>query len=122
MRDSDKDISWKIFAIYLGILGLMLLGKTAFGQNIVVTHFNAGWNNPNKVKYIGDLTDCDLVYVDIAVAPKLQKKHNIIVVPTVIIYKEGKERKRFQADISFSMKATKCEMQNFINQLVKEDF
>jgi len=122
MKNSDKDISWKIFAIYLGLLGLMLLSGMAIGQNVVVTHFNAAWNNPNKVSYIGDLTDCDIVYVDIAASPKLQSKHDISVVPTVLIFKDGEERKRFKADISFSMKATRKEMQNFIDELLMEDF
>tara|TARA_R110002167_G_scaffold145172_1_gene336076 strand:- start:40 stop:369 length:330 start_codon:yes stop_codon:yes gene_type:complete len=109
-----------MFAIYL-ILILMLIVSSSSGQ-IVVTHFNAAWNDPNKVSYIGELTDCDIVYVDIAVAPKLQAKHEIVVVPTVVIFKDGEEMKRFQADISFSMKATRKEMQAEIDELLMEDF
>jgi hypothetical protein len=112
--------SIKMFAIYL-ILILMFIVSSSSAQ-IVVTHFNAAWNDPNKVSYIGELTDCDIVYVDIAVAPKLQKKHEIIVVPTVVIFKDGEEMKRFQADISFSMKATRKEMQAEIDELLMEDF
>jgi len=100
---------------------LLLLSSTAWGQ-IVVTHFNADWNSPNKVSYIGELTDCDIVYVDIAVAPILQAKHEIVVVPTVVIFKDGEEVKRFQADISFSMKATRKEMQGIIDELIMSDF
>ena len=99
----------------------MLLANTSFSQ-IVVTHFNAAWNDPNKVSYIGKLKDCDIVYVDIAAAPKLQAKHEIVVVPTVIIFKDGEEVKRFQADISFSLQATRKEMQLFIDELLMEDF
>jgi len=100
---------------------LLLISSTAWGQ-IVVTHFNADWNSPNKVSYIGDLTDCDIVYVDIAVAPVLQAKHEIVVVPTVVIFKDGEEVKRFQADISFSMKATRKEMKEIIDELLMSDF
>jgi|TARA_R110002126_G_C10095305_1_gene465518 thiol-disulfide isomerase/thioredoxin len=100
---------------------LLLISSTAWGQ-IVVTHFNADWNSPNKVSYIGKLTDCDIVYVDIAVAPILQAKHEIVVVPTVIIFKDGEEVKRFQADISFSMKATRKDMQGIIDELIMSDF
>ena len=100
---------------------LLLISSTAWGQ-IVVTHFNADWNSPNKVSYIGDLTDCDIVYVDIAVAPILQAKHEIVVVPTVVIFKDGEEVKRFQADISFSMKATREDMQEIIDELIMSDF
>ena len=99
----------------------MLIVSSSSGQ-IVVTHFNAAWNDPNKVSYIGELTDCDIVYVDIAAAPKLQTKHKIVVVPTVVIYKDGEEVKRFQADISFSMQATKEDMQDVIDELLMEDF
>ena len=94
---------------------IILLAAFSFNASsqIVVTHFNAEWNDPNKVAYIGKLTDCDIVYVDIAKSPKLQEKHEIIIVPTVVIFKDGEEVKRFQADISFSMKATRKEIQAY---------
>ena len=100
---------------------LMAFSLNASSQ-IVVTHFNAEWNDPNKVSYIGKLTDCDIVYVDIAKSPKIQEKHEIIIVPTVVIFKDGEEVKRFQADISFSMKATRKEMQAVIDELLMSDF
>ena len=115
------DSSWKIFSMYMLIILFMLLANASYSQ-IVVTHFNADWNDPNKVSYIGKLTDCDIVYVDIAKAPKIQKKHNIVIVPTVVIFKDGEEVKRFQADISFSMKATRKEMQSVIDELIMSDF
>jgi thiol-disulfide isomerase/thioredoxin len=117
----NPDPSWKLFLGYMFIIVLMLLSSGAFGQ-VVVTHFNADWNNPNKVSYIGDLTECDIVYVDIAKSPKLQEKHEIVIVPTVIIFKDGDEVKRFQADISFSMKATRKDMQGVIDELIMSDF
>tara|TARA_R110001583_G_scaffold143069_1_gene295177 strand:+ start:288 stop:614 length:327 start_codon:yes stop_codon:yes gene_type:complete len=106
----------KILSILFTVFSL-----TATSQ-IVVTHFNAEWNDPNKVAFIGKLTGCDIVYVDIAKSPKLQEKHEIIIVPTVVIYKDGEEVKRFQADISFSMKATRKDMQEVIDELLMSDF
>jgi len=106
----------KILTILLAVFSL------SASSQIVVTHFNAEWNDPNKVSYIGKLTDCDIVYVDIAKSPKIQEKHNIIIVPTVVIFKDGEEVKRFQADISFSMKATRKEMQEVIDELLMSDF
>jgi|TARA_R110002072_G_scaffold1285_3_gene10415 hypothetical protein len=101
---------------------LFLICSSAISAQVVVTHFNAAWNDPNKVSYIGKLTDCDIVYVDIAKSPKLQTKHEIVVVPTVVIFKDGEEIKRFQADISFSLKATRKEMQGIIDELLMSDF
>jgi len=106
----------KILTILLAVFTL------SASSQIVVTHFNAEWNDPNKVSYIGKLTDCDIVYVDIAKSPKLQEKHEIIIVPTVVIFKDGEEVKRFQADISFSMKATRKDMQEVIDELLMSDF
>ena len=117
----QPDVTWKIFGMYMLIIFLMLFANASYSQ-VVVTHFNAAWNDPNKVSYIGKLTDCDIVYVDIAAAPKLQAKHEIVVVPTVVIFKDGEEMKRYQADISFSMKATRKEMQDFIDELLMSDF
>jgi len=91
-------------------------------SQIVVTHFNAEWNDPNKVSYIGKLTDCDIVYVDIAKSPKIQEKHKIVIVPTIIIFKDGEEIKRYQADLSFKMLATRKEIQEFINEQIMSDF
>ena len=117
----QPDVTWNIFGMYMLIIALMLFANASYSQ-VVVTHFNAAWNDPNKVSYIGKLTDCDIVYVDIAAAPKLQTKHEIVVVPTVVIFKDGEEMKRYQADISFSMKATRREMQDYIDELLMSDF
>ena len=104
------------------LLILFVAFSLSVSSQIVVTHFNAEWNDPNKVAFIGKLTGCDIVYVDIAKSPKLQEKHEIIIVPTVVIFKDGEEVKRFQADISFSMKATRKEMQGVIDELLMSDF
>ena len=114
-------ITWKIFCSYLLLLLLILICNTSSGQ-IVVTHYNAGWNKTNDVKWIKNLEDCDIAKVDIVKQPKFQKKHKIVVVPTIIIFKDGEEVKRFQADISFSMKATRKELQDIINEQLMSDF
>tara|TARA_R100001015_G_C4634386_1_gene200810 strand:- start:5114 stop:5491 length:378 start_codon:yes stop_codon:yes gene_type:complete len=117
-----KDPVWKIFLSYLIFLCFMTLSSTAFGQ-ITVVQYNAGWNDANKVTWLNKLSDVDKVkYVDIATDIKAQKKHEIVVVPTIIIFKDGEEVKRYQADISFSMKATKEEIQEDIDELLMEDF
>ena len=109
----------KIFGIYLLVLLFILLANASFGQ-IVVTHFNAEWNEPNKAEWIGDLEECEITYVDIANSPKIQKKHKVTVVPTIIIFKDGEEMKRWEADLSFKMSATIEELQEYINELIKD--
>ena len=115
------DVTWKIFSMYMLIIFFMLLCSGAFAQ-IKVTHFNAGWNKANDVKWLNKLSDCNITKVDIVKKPKQQKKHKIVVVPTIIIFKDGEEVKRFQADISFTMKATRKELQDIINEQLMSDF
>ena len=51
-----------------------------------------------------------------------QKEHKIAVVPTIIIFKDGEEVARFQADLSFKMVATKEEVQEEIDNQLMSDF
>ena len=99
----------------------MIITSTSHGQ-IVVTHFNAAWNDPNKAEWGGELEECEVAYVDIAKNPEVQKKHEVVVVPTIIIFKDGEEVKRWQADLSFKMIATREDLQEYIDELLMEDF
>ena len=112
---------WKIFGFYLLIILFVLLCGSASAQ-VTVAHYNAEWNKANDVKWLNKLSDCDITRIDIVKKPKQQKKHKIVVVPTIIIFKDGEEVKRFQADISFSMKATRKELQDVINEQLMSDF
>ena len=73
----------------------MLFCSNTFAQ-ITVTHFNAEWNSVNKVEWFEKLDDCDLAKVDIVKEPKLQDKHKIVIVPTIIVFKDGEEIKRYK--------------------------
>jgi len=100
----------------------MLLCNVSFAQ-IEVKHFNAGWNNANDVSWFMDLEDCKTKgYADIAKSPEEATKHKIAVVPTIIIFKDGEEVARFQADLSFKMVATKEEVQEEIDNQLMSDF
>ena len=104
------------------LLLLMLFSETTFAQ-ITATHFNAGWNEANGVSWFMDLEDCRTKGItDIAKHPDDAKKYKIAVVPTIIIFKDGEEAARFQADLSFKMLATKEEVQEAIDDLLMSDF
>ena len=113
------DPVWKLFISYLLILLLTICSASA---QIVVTEFNAAWNAANGVDWLEKLSDCDLTKVDITKETALQQKHKIVIVPTIIIFKDGEEIKRFQADLSFKMLATKKELQGVIDEQIMSDF
>ena len=100
---------------------LMLFSSAIFAQ-IEAKHFNAGWNETNNVAWFMDL-DCKTKgHTDIAKNPDAAKKYKIAVVPTIIIFKDGEEALRFQADLSFKMVATKEEVMEAIDELLMSDF
>ena len=117
--------TWKIFSVYILVIILMLICGTSFGQNICkedvcVVEFNAGWNESNSVNYLDSLTDCGIVKINIDKGD-WQKKYNIVVVPTIIVF-NGKEVERFQADLTFAMKATKEDIQDIVDEILLEDY
>ena len=123
-----KHTTWKLLGGYILMLLFILMCNTANGQDltisktgITVVNFNANWNEANAVKWVKNLDDCKIKYCDIATDTKAGTKYEIVVVPTIVIFFEGEEVKRFQADISFSMKATKEEVQEKINEILMED-
>ena len=104
------------------ILLLLFLPLLGFSQ-IEVVHFNAEWNSANGVPWIMDLEDCRTIgLTDIAKNPDEAQKHKIAVVPTIIIFKDGEEVARFQADLSFKMQATREEVQEEISNQLMSDF
>ena len=116
---------YKIFSAYLLMLFFMLVGSNAFGQKICkedvcVVEFNAGWNESNGCSYLEKLTDCGVKRILIDKGD-WQKEYGIVIVPTIIVF-NGKEVKRFQADISFKLLATKEEIQEVIDEIIMSDF
>ena len=109
------------------LLILLLLPFLTYAQSspcdadVCVVQFNAGWNSSNDVEWVGNLKDCEVQYIDIAANADAQNKYEIVVVPTIIVF-NGKEVKRFQADISFAMKATKKEVQAVIDEILMDQF
>ena len=120
--ENQSDVAWPQYIMYLLLMVMVFFASTAFGQ-IKITHFNAGWNKANDVDWFMDLEDAKTIgYTDIANDTEAQAKHKIAVVPTIIIFKDGEEVARFQADLSFKMLATRKEVQEEIDNQLMSDF
>jgi len=116
------NINWPTRVIYMLVIVLMLSVSLCFGQ-IKVVQFNAEWNKANDVAWINKLKDCKSIsYIDIGKQTKAQSKYKIAAVPTIIIFKDGEEVARFQADLSFIMVATREEVQEEIDNQLMSDF
>ena len=111
----------KKLLILLLLLPILAYTQSPCDADICVLQFNAGWNSTNNVEWLEKLKDCEIKYIDIALDPGSQKEFEIVVVPTIIIF-NGEEVKRFQADISFAMKATKNDVQEVVDEIIMDQF
>ena len=108
--------------VYVLIMIFVFISATTFGQ-IKVIQFNAEWNKINQVPWVQKLEDCKTIsFIDIGKNTDDAKKHKIAVIPTIIIFKDGEEVARFQADLSFKMVATREEIQEEIDNQLMSDF
>ena len=120
--------TWKLFGGYLLLLLLMIMSSSANGQSpcggsgLCVTQFNAGFNTANKVPWVVKLSDCDNKFIDIQKDTKAAGAYKIVVVPTIVIYNEGEEVARFQANIMMQMEAKQTEIQEKIDEILMDSF
>ena len=108
------------------LLALLFLPFISFSQSIpgeglIVADFNAPFSN-SKCTYLDKLDDCEIVKIDISKNTAAQGKHKIAVVPTLIIFYDGVEKGRFQANIMMKLEATQDEGQEKIEEIIMEDF
>ena len=109
---------------YYGIawlLGLLLSQSPLYSQSVNLNSFekiqlvkleecavvqvNASWNYKNRLA-IEKLKDCYIAEVDLAnrqIGAVIQKEWKVKVVPTIIIFKNGTEVKRFEAGVSMKL-------------------
>ena len=119
--------TWKLMAGFILILLLMLVSSSAKGQtyncdeDICVVEFNASWNETNNVTWLHNLTDVETKRILIDKGD-WQKDFSIVVTPTIIIFVDGEEKKRYQANIMMVMEVTHEEVQGKIDEIIMEDF
>ena len=116
----QTDINLKTYAVYVLLMVFVFFSSMAFGQMKAV-HFNAEWNEANKVEWFEKLSDVKKEHMDIG-SGKCKDEYKIAIVPTILILKDGEEVARFQADLSFKMLATRKEIQEKIDEILMSDF
>ena len=111
----------KLSYLLLVLIALLFFCYGMCCGQVSVVHFNSAWNADNNFD-ITVLKDCDVDSVVICTNPELQEKHKIKSVPTVIIFDEDEEIKRFEANIMMQLEATKKDIQKEIDRLYLTKF
>ena len=127
-----KYTTLKLFTLFCIVLLCLIMCSSVKAQDntkfcnedICVVQFNAGWNEVNGIYCLIKLTDCGIATIIIdenKITQAQQKDYGIIVVPTIIVF-NGEEVKRFQADLSFKITATREDVQEVIDEIIMEGF
>ena len=119
------------------ILALLLICLSAYGsveyltngnfnskisKGIVVVEYWAEWNNANKFKELNQLKDCTVYRACIAKCSDAASEYGIKAIPTVIIYDNGEEIKRFSPNIMLQLEASGIDVQSAIDEIVLNKF
>ena len=112
----------KILLVLL-FLGLCLIAKSQDipQDGLAVVEFNAPFSG-TKCEYLEKLSDCETSRIDISKNAKIGPENKVVVVPTLIIFQDGEEVARFQANIMMKLETTKDEVQEKIDEILMEDF
>ena len=91
-------------------------------KDVVAVEFWAEWNKANQFNELNKLKEASKYRVDIMHCTKLQAEYSITAVPTVIIFDNGVEKERFNANIMFQLEADKKTIQNSIDTIILNKF
>jgi len=95
---------------------LLLLSLSAYGQNALV-HINAEFNKSNDW-YGLEVVDGIKVYSGyLETNLAIKEKYNITKVPTLILYRDGKEIERWEAGLDMKLHIKANEVQDKIDTL-----
>ena len=91
-------------------------------KDIVAVEFWADWNKANQFNELVKLKDTNVYRVDIMHCSDLQAEYNIVAIPTVVLFDNGVEKERFNANIMFQLEADKKVIQNSIDTIILNKF
>ena len=98
--------------------------EKATARSIVVVEFYATWNEANKVTLLDEWEtfDAKVYRLNIDLYPKIQADNEVVILPTIIFYDDGKEVKRLQGDMSFSLEVTIKELDDIVDEILMSKF
>jgi len=90
-------------------------------KGIAIVHYNATWNKENNYTEVAKVKDARIMTAWIDKDNTIKESEGIRSLPTVILYMNGKEVKRWEAGISFSLDIPYQEIQQEVDNLTGAD-
>ena len=91
-------------------------------KDVVTVEFWADWNKANQFNELIKLKDTNVYRVDIMHCSDLQAEYNIVAIPTIVLFDNGVEKERFNANIMFQLEADKKTIQNSVDTIILNKF
>ena len=98
------------------LLVLLLLSGSVYGQNALV-HINAEFNKSNDWYGLNVVDGVKVYNGYLETNPAIKDKYNITKVPTLILYRDGKEIERWEAGLDMKLHIKANEVQDKIDTL-----
>ena len=111
--------------IYVLLMVLIFMASTVKGQSflkqeISIVEFNSNWNKSNHFGVDG-VKNCKTFSVSICDNPNYMDRFNIIT-PSIVVYHNGEEVKRYQSNILFTFDITHKNLQQDVDSLLLTKF
>lgn len=90
-------------------------------KGVAVVHYNATWNEKNNYTSVAKLKDTKVLTAWIDKDDTIKESEGIRSLPTIILYMNGKEIKRWEAGLSFSLSVPLSEIQEEVDALTGAD-
>ena len=121
---NKKDISHYIYILLM--LLVFLFAATASGQNflkneIAIVEFNTSWNEENFIEDLDKIKNCKCYTIILCDNLKYMDEYNIKQ-PTIILFNNGEEVKRFKSTIMLDFDITYKKLQKEVDVLLLNKF
>tara|TARA_R100001510_G_C7632950_1_gene191537 strand:+ start:365 stop:739 length:375 start_codon:yes stop_codon:yes gene_type:complete len=86
-------------------------------KGVVIIHYNAEFNSSNSYKEISKIKDAKIYKAWIDKTPQLKQEEGIRSVPTIILYQNGNEVKRWEGGLQLKLTVPLQEVQKEVDNL-----
>ena len=124
METQRIDISSYLYILLMVVTFLLstsLKGQSFLKEEIALVEFNTSWNSDNHFKGLDKLDNCKCYSISLCDNPKYMDKFSISM-PTIVVYHNGDEVKRYIANILFSFDVTYKNLQLDVDSLLLNKF
>ena len=107
----------KSILLAIAVMISFAANKGPWGNGVVVVQYNAEFNKANSVKNLQRISDAKILNAWIDKDPELKETGAIRSVPSIILYNDNKEIRRWEAGIMMKLDITHHEVQKYVDEL-----